>query len=684
MLSAPAAPIISQTQTSDPSGCSSADGSLTVIATGNNLEYSIDGGLNWQSSNVFMGLNAGNYTLIIRDGISTNCTATTAFALDGLTPPIIDNIQVSNPSDCGQNDATIVVDAQGNSLEYTIDGINWQTSNIFNGLAPADYTVEVRIIGSTDCSTSAPVTVDPLELPAIVMVNVTALDDCTTNNGSIIISATGEPLEYSIDGGMNWQDSDTFTGLGAGNYDIVVRLTGTTNCTVTSSASIAPLEVPQIDELIVIDPSDCGSVDGSITINASGSLMLEYSIDGINWQASNTFTGLAPGSYTVGVRLPQSNNCDVSEVAALVAPTEPSITQVVATDPSDCGNDNGSLLISAQGDNLEYSIDNGLSWQSSNSFSNLAAGTYSILVREIDAMSCAATSTQVLIAPMLPSIDAINVTDVSICEQSDGIITIEASGNNLEYSIDGGNTWQNSNVFTGLPASSYSIQVRIVNSPSCLVEAIAEILEDCDTDCNIEIITAIIETCNDNGTPTDNSDDFYELNVLANSTNGGASNGYFVSDGSMIWGPYTYGENNLLPDLEGGQQTVKLIFSDVDLSDCFAETLIDLPDCSINCKDPKVYIPNAFSPNYDGVNDVFTVYGKEDHCVEQIIDVSIFDRWGGQVYYTDIISLNSTQFGWDGTDKGKPANAGIYVYYVNVLLVDGRTIVLKGEVTLIR
>jgi len=87
-------------------------------------------------------------------------------------------------------------------------------------------------------------------------------------------------------------------------------------------------------------------------------------------------------------------------------------------------------------------------------------------------------------------------------------------------------------------------------------------------------------------------------------------------------------------------------------------------------------VPTAFSPNGDGVNDVFTVFpGK---AVANISQIEIFDRWGNQVF-----SANSN-IGWDGIFDGKIAPNGVYVWLITVEFIDGRIQQLSGDVTLIR
>lgn len=94
---------------------------------------------------------------------------------------------------------------------------------------------------------------------------------------------------------------------------------------------------------------------------------------------------------------------------------------------------------------------------------------------------------------------------------------------------------------------------------------------------------------------------------------------------------------------------------------------------------PDLFMPNAFSPNGDGLNDNFGAqfFNKSGY---QVVEFRIFNRWGQVVY----IAVNKTATGWDGTYNGKPADTGVYYYYIKVRFVNGKELARKGEVTLIR
>jgi gliding motility-associated-like protein len=93
------------------------------------------------------------------------------------------------------------------------------------------------------------------------------------------------------------------------------------------------------------------------------------------------------------------------------------------------------------------------------------------------------------------------------------------------------------------------------------------------------------------------------------------------------------------------------------------------------CGDPFIYIPNAFSPNGDGENEVLYVRGS----LIAEMEWRIFDRWGELVFES-----YSRLDGWDGTFRGKPMDPDVYDYYLKVTCVDGVENIIKGNVTLIR
>ncbi|WP_367389171.1 gliding motility-associated C-terminal domain-containing protein [Lewinella sp. LCG006] len=96
-----------------------------------------------------------------------------------------------------------------------------------------------------------------------------------------------------------------------------------------------------------------------------------------------------------------------------------------------------------------------------------------------------------------------------------------------------------------------------------------------------------------------------------------------------------------------------------------------------------IYVPNIFSPNGDGDNDVFYIF-SDDNTIEKINSFRIFERWGSLVFERTDIQPNDPNVGWDGTHRGETLNPAVFVWFAEVELKNGDLKVLKGDVTLIR
>ena len=111
---------------------------------------------------------------------------------------------------------------------------------------------------------------------------------------------------------------------------------------------------------------------------------------------------------------------------------------------------------------------------------------------------------------------------------------------------------------------------------------------------------------------------------------------------------------------------------------CLAED-----DLSIEVDErPLIYVPNAFSPNGDKVNDVLFPFA--DESVAQVTLFQVFDRWGERVWAAENFVPNDPAFGWDGTLAGRPLNSAVFVYSLEVVKIDGSRASLGGDFILMR
>ena len=216
----------------------------------------------------------------------------------------------------------------------------------------------------------------------------------------------------------------------------------------------------------VIQPT-CGTPSGSISITTQ--LGVEYSLNGTIYQASNTFSGLAPNNYTLYVRNTSDNTCTNSSTSVITInpiPTPPTVPAMSSTVQPTCAVPSGTIVVTAQS-GVEYSL-NGTVYQSSNSFSGLAPNNYTLYVRNIADNTCSVQSVATVTInplPPLPSMPTLAQVKQPTCLEPMGRILITAQ-TNVQYSL--GNGYQDSPEFLNLAPGKYRMSVRFTNSIACI------------------------------------------------------------------------------------------------------------------------------------------------------------------------------------------------------------------------
>ena len=313
-----------------------------------------------------------------------------------------------------------------------------------------------------------------------------------------------------------------------------------------------------------------------------------------------------------------------------------------------CKIDNGSITIEARGGIgiREYSLD-GTKYQADTVFRNLEAGDYKVYVK--DANDCIVHQDIPVDQTTAPLITEISTTHPR-CHTAYGTLSVYAQGiDSLTYSIDQTN-FQDSNYFTDLTPGNYRITVMDTNG--CITEMEADIISQ--ELFNIKTIDMKASSC-------DASNGTLELQL---SQEVGAIN--FSLDGNSQSNPY-------FKNLSAGEHILQIS----DEEGCVIDTVINISKAPC-----RVFIPNAFTPNYDGLNDQFRIYTDGVANVE-IKSFNIFDRWGIQLYQASNFSIHSELGWWDGTVNGRVLQSGYYVYSIEVLYDDGTRELLKGQVSLV-
>ncbi len=117
-------------------------------------------------------------------------------------------------------------------------------------------------------------------------------------------------------------------------------------------------------------------------------------------------------------------------------------------------------------------------------------------------------------------------------------------------------------------------------------------------------------------------------------------------------------------------------------------TITDLNGCTASTStrfrvDRKhdIYAPNVFSPNGDGKNDHFLLYGKG---VKEVRNLRVYDRWGAELFLAEHMEIGKESEGWSGDFRGKTLNPAVFVWVAEVEFLDGSVEIFTGDVTIIR
>ncbi|WP_460954170.1 beta strand repeat-containing protein [Spirosoma litoris] len=418
------------------------------------------------------GLAAGvyNFSVTTTNSLNSNtaCTSTAVTSVTVDAPPTV-TLTNSGTLTCTVTSVTLTATSSTAPTSYAFTGPGLsQTGSTSTAVVTQPGTYTVLVTTPSGCTAVATTTVvSNTATPATPTVSLIQ-PSCTLATGTITVTApTGTGLTYSINGTTYTNTTGVFTGVAAGTYTVTVRNTNS-GCTssATSVTITAQPATPAAPTVNVTQPT-CTQPTGTITITAPTGTGLTYSIDGVNYVSSTTFSGVAPGTYSVTVR--NSSGCTSSATTAtvngaLLASAAP--TASVTSQPN-CLTATGTITITAPtGLGFSYSIDGSTYTNTTGVFTGVAPGVYAVTDR--NGLGCISTATSVTVnaQPSTPAAPTVSVTAQPNCLTSTGTITITAPiGTGLTYSINGTTYTNTTGVFTGVVAGTYAVTVR--NSSGC-------------------------------------------------------------------------------------------------------------------------------------------------------------------------------------------------------------------------
>lgn len=637
--------VTATTTITDPLCNGTCDGEIDIVLnTGTPpVQYSIDNGNTSQATGNFTGLCAGTYDILIVD--ATNCQYTEQIVLTD--PPVLSATEASTNATCGVCDGTITVTAQGGDggpYQYSIDnGVNFQPSGNFIDVCPATYDIFVE--DGLGCQATTSTTITQASGPSIVFVPALNTSCNGVCDGRIDIIATGA-TQYSIDG-INFQASETFTGICPGTYDAIAD--DGNGCQVMQQVTVT--EPPAISFSATVNFTLCnGSCDGSISISANGgSLPYQYSNDnGTSFQGGSTFLDLCAGTYDLVVM--DANGCTSTKTENVLEPTALTL-DLTTTDPTCNGDCDGDAAVNIGGGTAPYTY----VWSTGEttlSAQNLCDGTYSVSVT--DNNGCEINELNILITePPAMAIDNITPTDEICFGDCSGMIEIDAP-NATFFSIDGGATYSSSSIFTHLCDGDY--QVMVQNNDGCKASGVTKL--------NPPIPVIVGFTAN----PTRTTEVEPLIEFTNESTGATQYHWTFGDGGEASETDVSYNYHNGVP---GTYIACLEAFNDNGCIDSVCVTIVITEIFTL-------YVPNAFTPNNDGLNDEFfpVITGE----LENTFEMRIFNRWGEQLFFTH--DKTNT---WDGYIGINPAQEDVYIWKIYVEPNDGKDAKeYVGRVTLFR
>ncbi len=470
-----AATDLSATASSTVSACGvSGTGSVSIqVPVGVGVapfNYSITGaGGPFQPGNVFTNVAAGNYTAYVADAGGCTSTIPVTVASNGVMAVSF----VTNPTSCpGAPNGSVTVNANGIApIQYRINFGPWVTTNTFTGLVPGTYFFD--ILDATGCHAdlqSATVTSGTGTVTGTAAGTATSCSG--VNNGIITITPTSGsgPYQYSLNG-TTWQNSNVFTGLAPGNYNALIREAGL--CT---SLPI-PVNIAQGNGLqvsLTSSATSCTGVNnGTVTVTpGNGISPFTVSIDGGGTKTVPSpivFTNVSAGSHTITIT--DAAGCTASAPLTINVATGTGYTALSTITATSCaGASNGSIAINPQAPGTApftfvLTPGNVTRTGATTTYTNLAAGSYSILVT--DANGCQFTLNNQVVTQGAGLQGSLTNTSTTCNGVNNGTITVTPTTGTAPFVflLDGtvslgGNT---SATFTGLSAGAHTVSITDAN-----------------------------------------------------------------------------------------------------------------------------------------------------------------------------------------------------------------------------
>lgn len=729
-------PHLSVTQPSCDSG---SNGTISVDSVSGAVgPYSYQWSTGDTTSSV-SGLGGGSYDLtVMKQSCANSLSWDTTITLDQSGDLSIDSLVVQEPTCDSPCSGSIDVEYSGATppLQFSIDsGNSYQTDSLFTSLCAGTYDV---LVEDSACTVHEEVELkNDQQFDHDITSNSISCNGACDGSIDISVSGGGAPFQFSIDSGTTFQPGSTFTALCPDTFDVLIQ--DSAGCTAYSNEVLTQPEPLDLSVDSIAHVSCEASSDGYISLTGSGGSTpydLQWGPNAGN-QTGPVLNGLAPGNYQCV--LTDSSGCQDS--LSVTIDGHPALTLSSSSDTTICDSGNVTLSASGSGGNPPYTyLWNGTASGPDTTVSPTSTTLYTVEV--LDSSGCRVGPDSILVTVLPPlslSVDPVT----SICEGNSAVLTANASGGNGSYNFSWSNgddgasttvspsttTSYSVNVTSGCPGSNASDSVTVPVEPLPQPRLSADTLSGCvpleveltnetdpaqTGDCIWYIENGdTLSGCNDPKTVIEKPG-CHDITLSVTSPDGCTQDTtyedqictYPLPEADFSFEPDT--ANVLDPTvnfLNASKRAVQYRWdfggldssSATDPSYTFPEDERgSYPVCleaisTYGCRDTScekvivegeflLYVPNAFTPDGDGINDAFypVVQGHDPSDYQ----FQIYDRWGELIFQSE-----DPEEKWRGRVKGSStlAKPDVYVWKLKLRSeISGEHETFTGHVTLVR
>ncbi|MBK7587476.1 MAG: gliding motility-associated C-terminal domain-containing protein [Bacteroidetes bacterium] len=582
-------------------------------------------------NNIFTGLGPGSYLITVQD--ANGCKKDTTVVIEPIVQLWMATDTIINPI-CPDSNGKVVVHINGGTGPYIISWSNGDFGNTCDSIGPGG--VVATVTDANGCVEIFPIILVYDSLPEVQYTLTQPV--CGDSSGAISITVTNGTPAYTL----LWNTGDTsyaLNNLMAGFYGVTV--TDAKGCVTNFSTNLTDLD--PVTTSISSTNTKCGLNNGVANVLATAGVP-PYTYQWIpSGQLTATATNLPPGVHIC--KTMDATNCFTLDTFNIL----PSLALInsVSYSNANCDTSNGSIYLNgvqnAQG-TVTRLWSNG---QTGTSISGLAAGTY--WIQTTDAIGCVKTDTSTVVTFTQPPL-------IELSYVADSVVCFNDYTSTISYSASG-----------GTPGYLYSFNNGIYNSDTAQYQntqgsytVLVKDANNCTRPFNVEVP----------GPKQALDVKFDKKNIYCFELQTGSFTATILGG----WQPYTYTWSNGANGLTFnnlGETNMTIYVTDNMGCDIEKDVNIEILQCC------KMVVPNAFTPNADGLNDFL-----KPIAISEVTDIkfSIYDRWGKMVFNTKTLGDR-----WDGSVHEIPCNMGVYYYYLEYNCpFELNKFILKGDITLIR